>query len=127
MLKIASLFVPVYIPPAHYGQTPEVHPTRLVEKWELELVQRAENVLKHKPTEQLFHDKANGRAERKVVIRYDFSVDMETPALAEIIALCIATFSLKAVTVALDDAVVGEFTPEAAEELSIGAHKWSEQ
>lgn len=126
-IKIASIFVPVYIKPNHHGQTPEVYSSRVVEKWETELTARVNGVVKHKPTEFLFPDKAHGGIERKVVARYDFEVDTAEPALAEVITLALSIFNVKLVTVYLDDAQAEDFDTDAAEELGIGAHAWSEE
>lgn len=125
-IKIASLLIPAYIKPVHQGQTPEVYSSRVVEKWEKELTARVNGVVKHKPTEQLFSNQAHGGIERKVVVRYDFEVDTNEPALAEVIALSLSIFNVKLVTVYLDDAQAEDFDADAAESLSIGAHDWSQ-
>lgn len=126
-VKIASIFVPAYVKPATVGQTPEPYPQRSVDQWEKELVARVNGVVKHKPHERLFPDKARGGVDRQVVIRYDFEVDTTEPALAEVIALALNIFNVKMVTVYLDDAEAEDFDADAAESLSIGAHDWSVQ
>lgn len=125
-IKIASLLVPAYIKPVHEGQTPEVYASRVTEKWETELVARVNGVVKHKPTERLAANPLKGGIARMVVVRYDFEVDTTEPALAEVIALALSTFGVKLLTVYLSDTQAEEFDAEAAEELSIGAHDWSD-
>jgi len=124
-VKIASIFIPAYVKPAHVGQTPDPQPHRLVEQWERELVNRAPGVVKHKPHDRLYPDKAFGGVGRQVVIRYDFEVDMDEPSLSEIIALALTIFNLKMVTVYLDDTQAEDFDSEAAENLSLGIHDWA--
>lgn len=126
-VKIASILVPVYIKPNHQGQTPEVYPTRTVDKWEKELTDRVNGVVKHKPVERLSANTLQGGVERMVVVRYDFEVDTSEPALQEVIALALAIFNVKLVTVYLDDTQAEDFDADAAESLSIGAHDWSVQ
>lgn len=125
-IKIASIFIPAYIKPAHVGQTPEVYPSRITEKWERELTARVNGIVKHKPTERLFSDQAFGGVGRQVVVRYDFEIDTREPALAEVIGLALTLFNIPQVTVYRDDTEAEDFDTAAAEELSIGAHAWSE-
>lgn len=124
-MKIASIFVPAYVKPAHVGQTPEPQPQKTVEKFEKELVNRVNGVVKHKPHEKLYADQAFGGVGRQVVIRYDFEVDTAEPALAEVISLALSLFGVGMVTVYLDDTEAEDFDASAAEDLSIGAHSWS--
>lgn len=124
--KTISILVPLYKKPSHRGQTPDVYPTTVTQKFERALVERCERVLRQRMGEELFLDKAHGEIEVKPHYRYDLTVDTSTPALAEIIGLALASFEIKTITIIRDDAEAVAFDLESAEELSIGAHAWSE-
>lgn len=126
-IKSISLLVPLYKKPSHHGQTPDVFSSEVTRKFERALLERCSRVIRQRNGEELFHDKAHGTVEVKPHYRYDLTVDMNTPALAEIISLALASFSLETITVIRDgDSEALGFDASAAEELSIGAHAWSE-
>ncbi len=125
-IKTVSLLVPLYKKPSHHGQTPDVYPQQTTQKFELALVNRCSRVIRQRMGEELFLDKAHGVVEVRPHYRYDLTIDMTTPALAEIIGLALSMFEIKRITVIRDDAEAEDFDADAAEELSIGAHAWSD-
>lgn len=124
-VKIASIFIPAYVRPPYPGQTPEARPQRTVDKFERELLARVNGIVKYKPAERLSLDEARGGIVRDLTVRYDFEIDTAEPALAEVIQLALALFTLEQVTVYLDDTEAEDFDKDAADSLSIGAHDWS--
>lgn len=125
-LKTFSVLLPAYKKPNHRGQTPEIYDSRLSQKFERALCERCVRVLRQRMGEAVFLDKSNGEIEIKPFIRYEITVDNDTPALAEIVSLALASFSLTQISVTRQESETLDFTPENAEELSIGAHAWND-
>lgn len=122
MLRIVSLLVPMYIVPAHDGQTPMKYGNKVIAKFEQGLSALTPFTVRQDADEAVIHPVHGLRYLRRV--RYDVEARM-SDNLASIISLALTTFDVPAISV-IEGTRRELFDHEGVEAVATGLHEWCE-
>lgn len=123
-IRKISLLLPMY-KKADNGQTPVAYPHKVVFKFEAALVALSPALFKQAGLYEFVQDPMQGlQAVPRVC--YDLWVDMATDTLSHVVALALASFDVKRVTV-LSGYGIENMDKDSVERLITFLHPWCEE
>lgn len=126
-MKIATLFIPAYLPRAYAGATPTPYQSGTVDKFERQLADLSPVVIRQPNATRLLPDTSGRFAHPEIVTPYQVVVSPDEPALGDAIILALKTFGLESFTVTLSDIEGAPVSTADAEALAAGIHPWNEE
>lgn len=124
-MRIASLLIPAYMPPAYAGATPTPYQSSTVDNFERDLVKLSPLVVRHGNATTLRPDLHGRFVHQGIHTRYDVALqdDKKTDGyvLGDAVLLALKAFKLESITV-ICNGEADEINVGAVEELQAGLH-----